>query len=222
MLAILALGAAQRIINQVIDLDSITRQNLNQLQGQLLRVNIASPMLSVDVYFDENKIRLEPTPTGHSERVSIFEQRPFDDSQKIQSANATLNLDTAVQGLALLKMSDDEFKNIPLEGDYQLLFKLQSILKQSHFDLASTLSPWVGVNVANQLARVQELPKAAMKSAKSAEFIITDSLQNESGLLASQWQMNELQQELLLLNQRIDRLDAQLEQALQTQTAQGQ
>ena len=55
MWSILALGAVERIIHQVIDLDAITRIQLNQLQGQLLRVVIDHPQLSVDVFFDENK-----------------------------------------------------------------------------------------------------------------------------------------------------------------------
>jgi ubiquinone biosynthesis protein UbiJ len=76
MWSILALGAVERIIHHVIDLDAITRIQLNQLQGQLLRVVIDSPQLSVDVFFDENKVRLEPTVTGQSQTPSIFEQRP--------------------------------------------------------------------------------------------------------------------------------------------------
>jgi ubiquinone biosynthesis protein UbiJ len=50
MWSILALGAVERIIHHVIDLDAITRIQLNQLQGQLLRVVIDSPQLSVDVF----------------------------------------------------------------------------------------------------------------------------------------------------------------------------
>jgi ubiquinone biosynthesis protein UbiJ len=69
MWSILALGAVERIIHHVIDLDAITRIQLNQLQGQLLRVVIDSPQLSVDVFFDENKVRLEPTVTGHSQSL---------------------------------------------------------------------------------------------------------------------------------------------------------
>ena len=71
MWSILALGAAERLVNRVIDLDAITRIQLNQLQGQLLRVVIASPQLSVDVFFDENILRLEQTATGHSETPSL-------------------------------------------------------------------------------------------------------------------------------------------------------
>ena len=70
MWSILALGAIERVIHHVIDLDAITRIQLNQLQGKMLRVVIDSPQLSVDVFFDENKVRLEPTVTGQAERTN--------------------------------------------------------------------------------------------------------------------------------------------------------
>ncbi len=73
MWSILALGAVERIIHHVIDLDAITRIQLNQLQGQLLRVVIDSPQLSVDVFFYLYKVRLELTVTAHSQKSSIFE-----------------------------------------------------------------------------------------------------------------------------------------------------
>ena len=78
MWSILALGAVERFIHHVIDLDALTRIQLNALQGKMLRVVIDAPQLSVDVFFDQDKVRLEPTVTGQSEKASIFEQRPFD------------------------------------------------------------------------------------------------------------------------------------------------
>ena len=77
MWSILALGAVERVIHHFIDLDAITRIQLNALAGKMLRVVIASPQLSVDVFFDDGKVRLEPTATGHTEAASIFEQRPM-------------------------------------------------------------------------------------------------------------------------------------------------
>ena len=40
MWSILALGAVERLINQLINMDAITRIQFNQLQGKLLRVVI--------------------------------------------------------------------------------------------------------------------------------------------------------------------------------------
>ncbi len=87
----LALGAIERLIHHVINLDAITRIQLNELQGKMLRVVIASPQLSVDVFLDQANVRLEPTVTGHSETASIFEQRPFDQAQSHTAATATFN-----------------------------------------------------------------------------------------------------------------------------------
>ena len=119
MWSILALGAVERVIHHVIDLDAITRIQLNALSGKMLRVVIASPQLSVDVFFDKDKLRLEPTATGHSEASSIFEQRPFDaGSSTVTEATATLQVSNVVELLKLLL--SDEVGNIPLQGDYKL------------------------------------------------------------------------------------------------------
>lgn len=191
-----SLLVVQKLINQLIDCDQITRQQLNQLQGQLLRIEIASPALHFNLYFDEHKIRLDRHPS-------------------LQPADATLKLDTAVHGLQLLKMGDDDFQNIPIEGNYQLLFQLQHILKHSHFDLASTLSPYLGHHLATPLRTLQSLPKYGKQTLSNAEFLILDSLRHDSHLFASQWQMDDLQHSLLQLNQRIDRLNVKLDLALQ-------
>ena len=97
MWSILALGAIERVIHHWIDLDSLTRIQLNQLQGKMLRVVIASPQLSVDICFDEDEVRLEPTITGHPEQPSVFEQRPFDPEHAFSEATATLKVENIVE-----------------------------------------------------------------------------------------------------------------------------
>ena len=147
MWSILALGAVERLIHHVIDLDAITRIQLNELQGKMLRVVIDSPQLSVDVFFDDNKVRLEPTITGQSDEPSIFEQRPFDKNQQVSEATATLQVKNVVELLKLLLA--DEVGNIPLQGDYHLLQDIQRIMQQAEPDLASHLSPWIGPALAH-------------------------------------------------------------------------
>ena len=164
MWSILALGAVERIIHHVIDLDAITRIQLNQLQGQLLRVVIDSPQLSVDVFFDENKVRLEPTVTGHSQKSSIFEQRPFDPQYKITDATATLQVENVVELIKLLLSDMDQIGNIPLQGDYHLLQDIQRIMQQAEPDLAAHLSPWIGPQLAHELGKIQLAPKQLKRS----------------------------------------------------------
>lgn len=216
MWSILALGAVERLIHHVIDLDAITRIQLNQLQGQLLRVIIDSPQLSVDVFFDENKVRLEPTVTGQSQSPSIFEQRPFDPQQKITDATATLHVKNVVELVKLLLSDMDQIGNIPLQGDYHLLQDIQRIMQQAEPDLAAHLSPWIGPQLAHELGKIQLAPQQLKRSLQSHLFFVEDTLKEDSGLFAPRWQMDDLNRETRQLNQSLDRLEAQLQQ-LQTQ-----
>ena len=212
MWSILALGAVERIIHQVIDLDAITRIQLNQLQGQLLRVVIDHPQLSVDVFFDENKVRLEPTVTGHSQTPSIFEQRPYDVQNKITDATATLHVANVVE-LVKLQLSDmDQIGNIHLQGDYHLLQDIQRIIQQAEPDLAAHLSPWIGPQLAHELGKIRLAPKQLKRSLQSHLFFIEDTLKEDSGLFAPRWQMDDLHRETRQLNQELDRLEAKFQQ----------
>lgn len=210
MWSILALGAIERLIHHVINLDAITRIQLNELQGKMLRVVIASPQLSVDVFFDQAKVRLEPTVTGHSETASIFEQRPFDQTQSHTPATATLTVANVVELLKLLLA--DDVGNIPLQGDYHLLQDIQRIMQHAEPDLAAHLSPWIGPSLAHELAKIQLAPKHIKQALQSHLFFAEDSLKEDSGLFAPRWQMDDLHQDTRIFNQNLDRAEAKIQQ----------
>lgn len=210
MWSILALGAVEKLIHHIIDLDAITRIQLNQLHGKMLRVVLDSPQLSVDVFFDDNKVRLEPTATGHSEQPSIFEQRPFDQAQNISPATATLHVKNVVQLLKLLL--SDEVGNIPLQGDYHLLQDIQRIMQQAEPDLAAHLSPWIGPALAHEIGKIQLAPKHLKRSLESYLFFAEDALKEDSGLFAPRWQMDDLQQDTRIFQQNLDRAEAKIRQ----------
>ena len=210
MWSILALGAVERLIHHVINLDTITRIQLNELQGKMLRVVIASPQLSVDVFFDQAKVRLEPTVTGHSETASIFEQRPFDQTQSHTPATATLTVANVVELLKLLLA--DDIGNIPLQGDYHLLQDIQRIMQHAEPDLAAHLSPWIGPSLAHELAKIQITPKHIKQALQSHLFFAEDALKEDSGLFAPRWQMDDLHQDTRIFNQNLDRAEAKIQQ----------
>ncbi len=212
MWSILALGAVERLIHHVIDLDAITRVQLNQLQGQLLRVVIDSPQLSVDVFFDENKVRLEPTVTGQSQTPSIFEQRPFDSQNKLTDATATLHVENVVALVKLLFSDMDQIGNIPLQGDYHLLQDIQRIMQQAEPNLAAHLSPWIGPQLAHELGKIQHAPQQLKRSLQSHLFFVEDALKEDSGIFAPRWQMDDLNRETRQFNQALDRLEAKFQQ----------
>ena len=210
MWSILALGAIERLIHHVINLDAITRIQLNELQGKMLRVVIASPQLSVDVFFDQAKVRLEPTVTGHSETASIFEQRPFDQTQSHTAATATLTVANVVELLKLLLA--DDVGNIPLQGDYHLLQDIQRIMQHAEPDLAAHLSPWIGPSLAHELAKIQLAPKHIKQALQSHLFFAEDALKEDIGLFAPRWQMDDLHQDTRIFNQNLDRAEAKIQQ----------
>lgn len=210
MWSILALGAVERLIHHVIDLDAITRIQLNQLQGKMLRVVLDAPQLSVDVFFDQDKVRLEPSVTGQAERPSIFEQRPFDPQHTTIPATATLHVSNVVELLKLFLAED--VGTIPVQGDYHLLQDIQRILQQAEPDLAAHLSPWIGPALAHELGKIQLAPKHLKRSLQSHLFFAEDALKEDSGLFAARWQMDDLQQDTRLLNQNIDRAEAKIQQ----------
>ena len=210
MWSILALGAIERVIHHVIDLDAITRIQLNQLQGKLLRVVIDSPQLSVDVFFDDGHVRLAPTATGHTDTSSIFEQRPFDQTHPSETANATLHVSNSVELLKLLL--SDEVGTIPLQGDYKLLQEIQRIMQQAEPDLASHLSPWIGPALAHELGKIQAVPQHIKRSLASHLFFAEDVLKEDSGLFAARWQMDDLQHDTRLFRQNLDRAEAKIQQ----------
>ena len=210
MWSILALGAVERLIHHVIDLDAITRIQLNQLQGKMLRVVLDSPQLSIDVFFDQDKVRLEPTVTGQAERPSIFEQRPFDPQQTTTAATATLQVKNVVELLKLFLAED--VGTIPVQGDYHLLQDIQRIMQQAEPDLAAHLSPWIGPALAHELGKIQLAPKHLKRSLQSHLFFAEDALKEDSGLFAARWQMDDLQQDTRLLNQNLDRAEAKIQQ----------
>lgn len=210
MWSILALGAVERLIHHMIDLDAITRIQLNELKGKMLRVVLDSPQLSVDVFFDDGKVRLEPTPTGHTESASIFEQRPFEQQSSMTEATATLHVKNVVHLLKLLL--SDEVGNIPLQGDYHLLQDIQRIMQQAEPDLAAHLSPWIGPALAHEIGKIQLAPKYLKRSLDSHLFFAKDVLKEDSGLFAPRWQMHDLQQDTRIFNQNLDRAEAKIRQ----------
>lgn len=210
MWSILALGAAERLVHHIIDLDAVTRIQLNELQGKLLRVVIDSPQLSVDAVFDHGKVRLEATAAGHSETSSIFEQRPFDAAAQSTEATAVLHVKNTVELIKLLLA--DDVGNIPVQGDYRLLQDIQRIIAQAEPDLASHLSPWIGPALAHEIGKIQRAPQHLKRSLLSHLFFAEDALKEDSGLFAPRWKMDDLHQDTRLFNQNLDRAEAKIQQ----------
>ncbi|OTG85691.1 hypothetical protein B9T31_11055 [Acinetobacter sp. ANC 4558] len=210
MWSILALGVAERLINHFIDLDTVTRIQLNELKGKLLRVVIDSPQLSVDVFFDDQKLRLEATATGQSQSSSIFEQRPFEQENQATKATTILHVQNIIELIKLLFAQD--VGNIPLQGDYHLLQDIQRIMNQVEPDLAAHLSPWIGPALAHEIGKIQHAPQHIKRNIRSYLFFAEDALKEDTGIFAPRWQMDDLIQDTRTFNQNLDRAEAKIQQ----------
>ncbi len=162
------------------------------------------------LFFDDGKVRLEPTPTGHTESVSIFEQRTFEQQSSMNEATATLHVKNVVELIKLLLAED--VGNIPLQGDYHLLQDIQRIMQQAEPDLAAHLSPWIGPALAHEIGKIQLAPKHLKRSLESYLFFAEDALKEDTGLFAPRWQMHDLQQDTRIFNQNLDRAEAKIRQ----------
>lgn len=213
MLATLALGAFESILNEWIDLDAATRQGFNQLSGKLLRVQLDAPHLSVDVVFDDGRIRLAPTPVGMNDQPahSVFEQRVCDLALAPTQATAALHVPHLVALARLLGATPGSTGNIPIEGDMAVLQHIQQVMAQAEPDIAGKLSPWIGDTLASQIGQLLSQGKTAIQRTGSSLFAhAEETLKEDSGVLAPRWQADRLIDGVRDLRNDIERLQARL------------
>ena len=210
MFAVLALGTVETLFNRWIDLDAATRQQFDALSGKLLRVVIDSPQLSVDVLFDQHKVRINPTALGMAEgKPSLFEQRPYDASYAPEQAHLTLHVTNLVALAKLMRAEAGKTGNIPIQGDMGILMQLQGILAQAQPDLASQLSPWIGAIPAKQIGDIWALGKnTLLKTSQNIASHAGEAIVEDSQLFAARWQMDQFKNNVRQLRQDIERAQA--------------
>lgn len=215
MLATLALGAFERVINDWIDLDAATRQGFDQLAGQLMRVVVDAPLLSVDVFFDQGRLRLSPTPVGMGQEPahSVFEQRACDLALAPTKAQLTLHVPHLVALARLLGAAPDTIGNVPIDGDLSILQQVQHVMANAEPDIAHKLSPWIGDVLASQIAQLLSQGKTTLKRTTEAwRAHSAELLKEDSQLLAPRWQAERFIDGVRDLRQDVERLQARLKQ----------
>lgn len=215
MLAILALGAFEHLLNEWVDLDAATRQGFNQLERKLLRVVIDTPHLSVDVLFDRGRIRLSPTPVGmgNAPANSLFEQRPFDLKQLPVQADTVLHVPNLIGLAGLFGATPGTTGNLPVQGDFSVLQHIQRVMAQAEPDVSARLSPWLGDVLAQQIAQLLNQGKQQLQqtSQRLLEHAHTQ-IKQDNPLLAPRWQAERFVDGVRDLRNDIERLEARLRQ----------
>jgi ubiquinone biosynthesis protein UbiJ len=229
MITTLALAALERLINDWIDLDAATRLNFDQLANgsgrpseTVLRIVIDAPNVSIDVLFDQGRIRLSPTALGQAETqpASIFEQRPYDKKLAPISATTTLHVPHLIALAKLVGAKAGHTGNIPIQGDMSLLQKLQTIMTQAEPDIAGKLAALIGDMPAQQIGQLLKHGQKHLKQTSKTFMANSEEwVKEDSKLFASGWQADQLGEHIQDIQSDIERLQARIArlQAVQNQ-----
>ncbi|MCY4044851.1 MAG: SCP2 sterol-binding domain-containing protein [Cellvibrionales bacterium] len=192
------LNALQSLINQALKLDQRAQSRLKDFDGQSIRLSITNPQMDFVIAVRDETIALNSyafwaeansvPPTTHlSGDLSAFVQLLSADDK----AAALINLDVKVQ------------------GDSQLLIKLQSILAQIGIDWEFHLSKLIGDIPAHLLG---EFSRKATGWVKAIHPQMTRQLKEfmteETAMLPTESEFNRYVDEIQALNLRLDRLEA--------------
>jgi ubiquinone biosynthesis protein UbiJ len=216
MFATLALAAFERLLNDWIDLDAATRLGFDQLAvpaSKLLRVVIDSPRLSVDVIFDQGRVRLAPTALGQDDtpQYSVFEQRPYDKAHAPTKATTTLHVPHLVALAALVGAEAGSTGNIPLQGDMALLQALQKILAAAEPDVAGALAPLMGDTAAQYIGGLlTQGRKALLQTAQTFRANSEEWVTQDSELFAAGWRNERFVDQMQDVNADVERLQARV------------
>ena len=180
MLTVLLLAAAEKLINIAIGSDEITQAGLASLAGKVLRLNIATPKIQVDVLFNHEHLRFEPVTTdeGFESRAHAVKTDTVDSSNderqqdKVDKArmsysrpDCTLNVENIAQLLHLMRGADGD---LPITGDDKVLMQLQQLVAGFDSDIAGQFEPFIGKPLASQLQLViSQLKRSFGHRAKS-------------------------------------------------------
>jgi len=187
---VLALRAAESLINQALRFDPATRQRLAGLAGKCIHIETEAPRLSVMVQIRDGRIRLTPET----------EQHP----------HATIE----AHSLALLKLALSKQPQLiggPLRvhGQVQLIEQLHAIGRQLDIDWEEPLAMLFGDAASHQLGQqMRGLFGFARKAAQTFLMNSSEFLQQEQDMLPVRWEVESFIDESQDLRADLERLEA--------------
>ena len=217
MLTVLLLAGAEKLINIAIASDEITKAGLAPLAGKVLRLNMGTPDVSLDVLFTDERLRFEPVMSE-----SVFEaggsmnerQKASLDKSRIgySRPDCIITVDNPAQLLNLIRGTDG---NLPIAGDYKVLMQLKQLVAGFDPDVAGQLEPFIGKPMASQLhLLISQLKGGWRHNAKRAFNDVSDWANDVAGNVDSDSmqtaEVNDLKQQLLKLRADVEREEARL------------
>lgn len=217
MLTVLLLAGAEKLINIAIASDDITKAGLAPLAGKVLRLNMGTPDVSLDVLFTDERLRFEPvmSESVFEESGSMNErQKASLDKSRIgySRPDCIITVDNPAQLLNLIRGTDG---NLPIAGDYKVLMQLKQLVAGFDPDVAGQLEPFIGKPMASQLhLLISQLKGGWRHNAKRAFNDVSDWANDVAGNVDSDpmqtAEVNDLKQQLLKLRADVEREEARL------------
>lgn len=196
MLHTLLLVPLEAALNRLIATDSVTRKALAGLSGQVIALQISDLNQTLYLMPDLQGIQLQ----GH-----------FDHP-------ADVTLIGTRQRLLQLVLSEDKsaqfFGNgIAVHGDYPLAQRLQAILADSQIDWHGLLASHIGERPANSLLTLARQPLSQLRTlGHNLQQDLDEFLHEESRLLPTTVEAQQLYDGIDQLREQSDRLHARIEQ----------
>lgn len=213
MLTALLLAGAEKLINLALQTDEVTQAGLDPLAGKVLRVNIDKPMISLDVFFNNEHIRFEPV-----KEEGIFETKSQSDNS--QQGTAHLPKPDCIIHVAnvaeLMNLMREPEGNLPIEGDYKILMHLKQLIAGFDPDIIGKLEPFIGTPLASQLeVLIYQLKGQWKHTAKDKFNDVADWANKVAGNVKPDpedlAETNDLKQQLLKLRADVEREQARLD-----------
>lgn len=143
MLTVLLWAGAEKLINIAIGSDEITQAGLLPLAGKVLRLNIATPKIQVDILFYHEHLRFEPVTTDEHQQAKADIAR-----MGYSRPDCTLNVENLAQLLHFIRRAEGDFL---MTGDDKVLMQLQQLVAGFDPDIAGQFEPFIGKPLASQL-----------------------------------------------------------------------
>ncbi|WP_372747277.1 SCP2 domain-containing protein [Litorivivens sp.] len=188
-----ALAALESLINRALELDPVTRERLDALQGQRFTLHCTQPAFSLTLVIDSHILLLSDCEETSTTTLT----GSWDEFTKIALASDP--------GAALIN------GNVRVEGDTSRVLELREILSALDLDWEAPLARLIGDVAAHQIGRgVRQGGRWALGALAAFRRQATEFIREESQWVPHPIQVEDFYRDVEDLSLRTEKLEARL------------
>ncbi len=189
-----AVAALETAVNRALSLDPVATAKLAELDGHIFHLACTRPAMDIFLVPQQDGVRLKGFHDGEVTTSIRGEARDFGELATASDPAATL-----ING------------NIELTGDSGPLMDLQRIIQSLDMDWEAPLVDTLGDVAGHQLAQgLRGLFSWGQQARSSLERQLEEFIHEEARLSPSRREVEDFFEDIELLNQRVDRLQARI------------